>query len=60
MEAWTDPKQEAYDTTRTELIRLIDHPEKHLPVAEYRANLIAAQKAHDAAFNALYPNLACG
>lgn len=50
--------QAAYDSTRAALIRLIDHPEKHLPVGQYRAHLVAAQKAHDAAFNALYPNLA--
>lgn len=53
-----DELQAAYDSTRAALVRLLDNPEKHLPVAEYRAHLVAAQKAHDAAFNALYPNLA--
>lgn len=40
----TDP-QRAYDEARTNLSRLIDNPEKHLPAAQYRAHLTAAQKA---------------
>lgn len=45
--------REAYDAARDELFRLIDNPEKHLPVAQYRANLNAARAAHDAAHAAM-------
>lgn len=33
-----------WDAARAKMANLIDNPEKHLPVSEYRANLKAAQK----------------
>lgn len=47
---------ERYDTARAKLAHLIDHPEKHLPVSEYRAHITAAQKAVAAAYKATQPN----
>lgn len=40
-----EERQDAYDAAREELSKLIDNPEKHLPAAQYRAHLTAAQRA---------------
>lgn len=48
-----DTKREAYDEARTKLADLIDNPERHLPVSEYRAHLTAAQKAVARAYKAM-------
>lgn len=42
-----------WETARTKLADLIDNPEKHLPVDEYRAHLHAAQKAVARAYKAM-------
>lgn len=45
----------AYEATTMALMELINHPEKHLPVSEYREHLKAAKKAQDDAYKALHP-----
>lgn len=42
-----------YLAARERLQNLIDNPEKHLPVAEYRTHIIDAQKAVARAYNAM-------
>lgn len=49
----TSDEQAAYDAARAKLADLIDNPEKHLPVAEYRAHIQAAQKAVARAYKAM-------
>jgi hypothetical protein len=48
-----DDLWQAYVLAREELQRLIDNPEKHLPVNQYQAHLKTAQKAADDAHNAM-------
>lgn len=48
-----EERRDAYDAARIELARLIDNPETHLPVSEYRAHLTAAQKAVARAYKAM-------
>ncbi len=48
-----DAKQEACEAARVELARLIDEPNKALPLDVYRSQLHAAQRATDAAHDAM-------
>lgn len=43
----------AYWSARTALMYLIENPEKHLPLDEYRAHLEAAKTAHNEAHTAM-------
>ena len=47
---------ERYEAARAKLAHLIDHPEKHLSVAEYRSHIKAAQRAVAAAYKATQTN----
>ncbi len=47
----TDPRT-TYETTRAWLAFLIDHPDKAVSVAEYRAQIKAAQKVSQDAHGA--------
>jgi hypothetical protein len=42
-----------WETARAKLADLIDNPERHVPVREYRAHLQAAQKAVARAYKAM-------
>ena len=48
-----DAKREAYVAARRELDRVIDDPDKSLPVKEYRDQLVAADTAVNAAHEAM-------
>lgn len=49
----TDAAGAAYEAAHAKLMHLIDNPERHLPAAEYRAHIKAAQKARALAYKEL-------
>ncbi len=48
-----DARQDAYQAARAELARLIDEPNKALPLDVYRSQMHAAQRATNAAHDAM-------
>lgn len=53
MRGLIEQRQGEYDDARASLMARIEHPDKSVPVAEYRAQLTAAQKAVNRARKAL-------